>query len=160
MVAPGGDGVRIAVVGTNDVHGQLLPTEDRGGLVELSGYVAALRASGDADAVLLVDAGDMWQGTLESNLDEGASVTAAYEALGYAAAAIGNHEFDFGPAGRATPPAAARTAAPCVPAPPTPPSRCSRRTSSTKRAPAAGLGTTCARRSCSMWPGSTSASSA
>ena len=101
MVAPGGDGVRIAVVGTNDVHGQLLPTEDRGGLVELSGYVAALRASGDADAVLLVDAGDMWQGTLESNLDEGASVTAAYEALGYAAAAIGNHEFDFGPAGRA-----------------------------------------------------------
>lgn len=39
----------------------------------------------------------MWQGKLESNLDEGASVVAAYNALGYAAAAIGNHEFDFGP---------------------------------------------------------------
>ena len=104
-MAPGRDGVRIAVVGTNDVHGRLLPAEERGGLVELSGYVSALRASGEADAVLLVDAGDMWQGTLESNLDEGASMVAAYGALGYAAAAIGNHEFDFGPAGRAATPA-------------------------------------------------------
>ncbi len=91
--------VTIAVVGTNDVHGQLLATEGRGGLVSLSAYVDALRASGEVDAVLLVDAGDMWQGTLESNLDEGASVVAAYNALGYAAAAVGNHEFDFGPAG-------------------------------------------------------------
>ena len=104
-MAPGREGVHIAVVGTNDVHGRLLPADERGGLVELSGYVAALRASGETDAVLLVDAGDMWQGTLESNLDEGASMVAAYGALGYAAAAIGNHEFDFGPAGSAATPA-------------------------------------------------------
>ena len=31
----------------------------------------------------------MFQGTLESNLNEGASVVAAYNALGYVAAAIG-----------------------------------------------------------------------
>ena len=37
----------------------------------------------DGGAVLLVDAGDMFQGTLESNLTEGASVVAAYNALGY-----------------------------------------------------------------------------
>ena len=49
--------------------------------------------------MLLIDAGDMWQGTLESNLSEGASVVDAYNALGYTAVAIGNHEFDFGPAG-------------------------------------------------------------
>jgi 5'-nucleotidase len=55
--------------------------------------------------VLLVDAGDMWQGTLESNLSEGASVVAAYNALGYTAAALGNHEFDFGPVGPAATPA-------------------------------------------------------
>src|SRR5258705_343438 len=41
----------------------------------------------------------MFQGTLESNLTEGAGVVRAYNTLGYAAAAIGNHEFDFGPAG-------------------------------------------------------------
>ncbi|HEX5787181.1 MAG TPA: 5'-nucleotidase C-terminal domain-containing protein [Woeseiaceae bacterium] len=98
------EAVRIAVIGTNDVHGQLGPMANRGGLVTLSGYVAALRASDEVDAVLLVDAGDMWQGTLESNLDEGASVVDAYNAMGYAAAAIGNHEFDFGPVGPASVP--------------------------------------------------------
>jgi 5'-nucleotidase len=99
--------VTIAIIGTNDVHGQLLPGEGRGGLVTLSGYVDALRGSGEVDAVLLLDAGDMWQGTLESNLNEGAAVVAAYNALGYAAAAIGNHEFDFGPAGPAGVPTSA-----------------------------------------------------
>ena len=47
--------------------------------------------------MLLVDAGDLFQGTLESNLNEGATVVDAYNALGYAAATIGNHEFDYGP---------------------------------------------------------------
>jgi 5'-nucleotidase len=54
--------------------------------------------------VLLIDAGDMFQGTLESNLNEGASVIAAYNTLGYAAAAVGNHDFDFGPTGPAATP--------------------------------------------------------
>jgi len=46
----------------------------------------------------------MWQGTLESNLGEGASMVAAYNRVGYTAAAVGNHEFDYGPVGpRATP---------------------------------------------------------
>jgi 5'-nucleotidase len=49
--------------------------------------------------VVLLDAGDMFQGTLESNLTEGAAVIAAYNALGYNAAAIGNHDFDYGPEG-------------------------------------------------------------
>ncbi len=90
----------VSVVGTNDVHGELTPHDGRGGLVTLSGYVSALRkALDDSGGVLLVDAGDMWQGTLASNLSEGSLVVQAYNALGYAAAAIGNHEFDFGPAG-------------------------------------------------------------
>ncbi len=103
-VAP--DPVVISVVGTNDVHGELLPGADRGGLVGLSGFVEALRRKRveDGGAVLLIDAGDMWQGTLESNLDEGATVVEIYSQMGFAAAAIGNHEFDFGPAGPAAMP--------------------------------------------------------
>lgn len=91
----------ITVVGTNDVHGELLPREGEGGLVTFSAYVNALRAARDQDggAVILIDAGDMWQGTLESNFSEGATMVEAYNALGYAAIAVGNHEFDFGPAG-------------------------------------------------------------
>jgi len=82
------------------VHGELVAQPDRGGITTFSGYVAAIRAARAEDGdVLLVDAGDMWQGTLESNLSEGSAVVDAYNALGYAAAAIGNHEFDFGPEG-------------------------------------------------------------
>jgi len=93
--------VVISVLGTNDVHGALIAQPGRGGLATFSGYVAALRDARavEGGAVVLIDAGDMWQGTLESNLSEGSSVVDAYNALAYDAAAIGNHEFDFGPAG-------------------------------------------------------------
>jgi 5'-nucleotidase len=91
----------LSIVGTNDLHGGILQRGDRGGLALLGGYVNNLRAARarDGGAVLLIDAGDMFQGTLESNLNEGASVIAAYNALGYSAAAVGNHDFDFGPVG-------------------------------------------------------------
>jgi 5'-nucleotidase len=99
--APRDEVVTISIVGINDVHGQLNASDQSGGLVAIASHVDALRAarSGDGGAVLVVDAGDMWQGTLESNLVEGASMVAAYNALDVVAAAIGNHEFDFGPAG-------------------------------------------------------------
>jgi len=94
------DDVTLSVVGTSDLHGHLAA------LPWLSGYVENLRQQRQADGggVLLLDAGDMFQGTLESNLAEGAPVVAAYNALGYTAVAIGNHEFDFGPAGPAPSP--------------------------------------------------------
>ncbi len=93
----------ITVIGTNDVHGELIAQDDRGGMTTFSGYVNAVRQERATDGgLLLVDAGDMWQGTLESNLNEGYSVVEAYNAMGYAAAAIGNHEFDFGPLGPKT----------------------------------------------------------
>ncbi|MEO5740362.1 MAG: bifunctional metallophosphatase/5'-nucleotidase, partial [Vicinamibacterales bacterium] len=97
----------ISIIGTNDLHGGVLPRGGRGGLALFGGYVRNLRAARarDGGGVLLIDAGDMFQGTLESNLTEGAPVIAAYNVLGYAAAAIGNHEFDYGPVGAAAIPA-------------------------------------------------------
>ncbi len=87
--------VPITVVGTNDLHGRVERT------AALSGHLKPLRAlrAKDGGAVVVVDGGDMFQGTLESNLEEGKAVVAAYNAVGYDAVAIGNHEFDFGPAG-------------------------------------------------------------
>ena len=85
----------LTIIGTNDLHGALerLPL--------LAGFVDDVRAARAADGggVLLLDAGDLFQGTLESNTAEGADVVRAYNAMGYAASAIGNHEFDFGPVG-------------------------------------------------------------
>jgi 2',3'-cyclic-nucleotide 2'-phosphodiesterase (5'-nucleotidase family) len=85
----------ISVISTNDLHGRLWQ------LPLLGGYLRNLRAARARDhgAVLLLDAGDIFQGTLESNLTEGAAMIRGYGALGYAAVALGNHEFDFGPAG-------------------------------------------------------------
>ncbi len=94
----------LSLVGTNDLHGGILAVEGRGGLTLLDGYVSNLRAAreNDGGAVLLLDAGDLLQGTLESNLNEGSTVIDAYNALGYTAATIGNHEFDYGPEGGAS----------------------------------------------------------
>ena len=101
--APGDEApVTISIVGTNDLHGA-----HRGAAPprRLPRNLRAARAR-DGGGVVLLDAGDMFQGTLESNLNEGAAVVRAYNALGYDAAAIGNHEFDFGPVGPATAPRA------------------------------------------------------
>src|SRR5437762_4410030 len=92
------DAITLSIVGTNDLHGEAFARNGRGGLALFGGYVNNLRAARAADggALLLLDAGDTFLGTVESHLSEGAVVVDAYNALGYTAAAIGNHEFDFG----------------------------------------------------------------
>ena len=109
--------MHVVLVGTTDVHGWFnghIETPPGGGegvlwggLPAFSAYVQALREQ-HGGRVIVVDSGDMWQGTLESNMFEGEAVVRGYNVIGYAAAAVGNHEFDFGPAG---PDAIARTAA-------------------------------------------------
>lgn len=87
--------ITLSILALNDLHGRLVA------LPWFGGYANHVRAERERDGggVLLVDAGDMFQGSLESNLSEGASVIAAYRVLGMHAAALGNHEFDFGPVG-------------------------------------------------------------
>ncbi len=95
------DTMTLTIIGLNDVHGELEPTPGRGGIAGISGFIDAVRAARaeDGGAVLVIDAGDMWQGTLESNVREGEPMLRAYNAIGVTAAAVGNHEFDFGPVG-------------------------------------------------------------
>ena len=100
-IATRSSSVMLSIVGTNDLHGAIVPRDGRGGLATFAGFVENLRAARarDGGAVLLIDAGDMFQGTLESNLNEGAAIVDAYNKIGYTAVTIGNHEFDFGPVG-------------------------------------------------------------
>ena len=96
------DGARLRIIATNDLHGALDPAHTTGG--KPVGGAAAMAASIERAerecrspcVTLLVDAGDMFQGTAESNLAHGRPVVELYNALGYAAAAVGNHEFDWG----------------------------------------------------------------
>ncbi len=98
--------LKITIVGTNDVHGWVMGMKERfprgeirfGGVATFAAYVQALRHE-NPNGVVLVDAGDMFQGTLVSNLTEGSVVIEAFNQLGYDAATIGNHEFDYGPVG-------------------------------------------------------------
>ena len=96
-------GRRLRLIGTNDVHGALEPRPDangvmRGGLA----YVASAIERAEAECQppsctsLLLDGGDEFQGTPASNFAFGRPIVDIFNRLGYAAAALGNHEFDWG----------------------------------------------------------------
>jgi len=103
--APAGQGGRASVlrlISTNDFHGGLEPRPDgaagrRGGAAQLATVIRRLeRECTGGCTSLLVDGGDLFQGTPASNLAYGRPVIALFNALGYAAAALGNHELDWG----------------------------------------------------------------
>ena len=89
----------LRVLHTNDVHGRLLPQEvdgrSAGGSAVLAAHFdsARVRAAGPT---LLVDGGDVMQGTAISNLSWGRATIDVFNALGYDGVAVGNHEFDWG----------------------------------------------------------------
>ena len=96
-------GTRLRIVATNDFHGALESRPDsrgvwRGGASALAAEIDTARAECVAPAcqLLLLDGGDMWQGTIASNLAFGRPVVDLYGMLGHAASALGNHEFDWG----------------------------------------------------------------
>ncbi len=78
---------------------------DEGGLALYASVLKQLRAE-TGGQLLVLDAGDVFQGTLVSNLSEGAVMVDAFNALGVDAVAVGNHEFDYGPVGPAAVPTA------------------------------------------------------
>jgi 2',3'-cyclic-nucleotide 2'-phosphodiesterase (5'-nucleotidase family) len=94
---------RLRIIATNDFHGALEPRPDatgrlRGGAAYLATAIARARADciSPACETLLLDGGDEFQGTPASNLAFGRPVVDVFNQLGYAAGAVGNHEFDWG----------------------------------------------------------------
>jgi len=94
--------ITLNVVATNDFHGALNGRTYSwssgnmvGGLPWIAGYYNVLRAL-NPGGVIALDAGDMMQGTLESNFLFGESTIAGFNALGLMGATFGNHEFDWG----------------------------------------------------------------
>ena len=91
---------RLVVLHVNDMHGQLLPRRgssgSSGGMAGIEKIVSAVRKEVGADHLLLLDAGDWFQGTPEGADRGGLNVIRAMEALGFDASTIGNHDFDYG----------------------------------------------------------------
>lgn len=100
----GGEYDRLTVIHTNDIHGHILPERVLGWPTRTGGYgvfaawVKEVRGQNESEGVvtLLVDAGDIFAGTVEGNVTRGRAVITLMNALGYDAMTLGNHEFDFG----------------------------------------------------------------
>lgn len=86
----------LTILYTNDMHAQLLPDDNgRGGWAGVAAYFKQVRKErGD---VLILDAGDMTQGSPVSTVYDGKPIFEVMNAAGYDAATLGNHEFDNGP---------------------------------------------------------------
>jgi 5'-nucleotidase / UDP-sugar diphosphatase len=92
--------VTFTILHTNDFHGQLETSGSNPGAAKLATVVKGIRDANTlaGQATLLVDAGDEMQGSLLSNLQQGAPTIGTFNTppLGYDVATFGNHEFDWG----------------------------------------------------------------
>ncbi|MEZ5975517.1 MAG: bifunctional UDP-sugar hydrolase/5'-nucleotidase [Planctomycetota bacterium] len=99
----------LIVLHTNDVHGQVLPltatwVKDQdpkptvGGIERVARYIQKVRAEAAEQGaeVLVVDAGDWFQGTPEGGVEQGRAYLRLLQQVGYDAMCVGNHEFDHG----------------------------------------------------------------
>jgi len=105
---------KLTILHTNDIHSRIesinkydstCGAEDEaegkcfGGVARIMTKVTERRAALEGQNVLLLDAGDPFQGSLFYTTYKGAAEAEFMEAIGYDAMAVGNHEFDDGPAG-------------------------------------------------------------
>lgn len=92
----------VTLLQTSDMHSRIEPIATNaadkyaglGGMVRRAALVEEFRR--ESPNVLLLDCGDFSQGTPYYNLFRGEVEVKMMNGMGYTAAAIGNHEFDFG----------------------------------------------------------------
>jgi len=96
-----GELFHLTIMHTNDVHSRIDPfppdsgrNSGQGGVARRKVLIDQIRAEGQQ--CLLLDAGDIFQGTPYFNLYGGELEMKLMSALGYDAATIGNHDFDGG----------------------------------------------------------------
>ncbi|MDI6400885.1 metallophosphatase [Balneolaceae bacterium ANBcel3] len=92
---------RVTILHTNDTHARIEPFPDSapqyaglGGVARRAALIKKLRA--EHPQSLLLDAGDIFQGTPYFNKYHGALDLEVMTKMGYDASTIGNHEFDNG----------------------------------------------------------------
>ena len=96
-----GEFVKLTVMHTNDIHYHIDPFPadhaefpGKGGLVRLASIINQCRK--ENPNLLLLDGGDMFQGTPYFNFFKGELIVKLMSQIGYEAGTLGNHEFDNG----------------------------------------------------------------
>ena len=96
-----GEVVKLTILHTNDVHSRIEPfpmdgsrNQGLGGVARRAALIKEIRAV--EKNVLLLDAGDIFQGTPYFNLYGGEVEMKLMSAMGYDAGTMGNHDFDNG----------------------------------------------------------------
>ncbi len=92
---------RLTILYTNDEHGWLVAQRGRdnssvGGVAELLGLWQSREGYMADGPFLVLSGGDMWTGPAISTWFDGAPAAEIMNLMGYRAAALGNHDFDFG----------------------------------------------------------------
>lgn len=91
----------ISIFHTTDLHGHIRPTQTYGGIANVGGLArcaAQIREwRRSSPHSLLVDIGDVYQGTAVGWMTRGRLMIDLFNKLQYDAWVIGNHEFDWGP---------------------------------------------------------------
>ena len=85
--------IRLTVIHSNDLYGQLIPKNGRGGLAARVGLIRKLQTS---EPAIVLDAGDALGPNAMSRFDAGATMCAAMNRANYAAMAVGNHDLSLG----------------------------------------------------------------
>ena len=93
-LAGGAREVRLAILHTTDLHGHVRGEGGSGGLLRCATLIEQARA--ESPNALLVDCGDLIQGTAESLLSGGRVMVRALDYLRYDVWVVGNHDFDWG----------------------------------------------------------------
>lgn len=87
---------RLIILYTNDEHGWLEPWEGADGAAGMAWLWRTQEGYEPGAPYLILSGGDMWTGPVLSTWYEGESMIDVMNAMGYQAAAIGNHDFDYG----------------------------------------------------------------
>ncbi len=79
----------------NDFHGSIVPTGYEVGLSSLFSFLKS-KVDEDPEHTIVLSAGDMFQGSWESNSNLGHLIVDAMGAVPFTAMTLGNHDFDYG----------------------------------------------------------------
>lgn len=90
----------ISIFHTTDLHGHILPTRNYDGIENVGGMARCVsqirRWRRECPDSLLVDIGDVYQGTAAGLDSKGKVMIELFNRVGYDAWALGNHDFDWG----------------------------------------------------------------